>query len=215
MELRKFTTKAKKAYKGKKRLETRPFEKVSDTLAGFFFVLLFFSAWALFLGACVNMGEPQKPPPEEKNPAVSAAGSAGGDSPVPNGLDREAFRKLGPETRNCLEALSRAFAGQDREYLLSQGEESYEAALKPYYDEESYLAMLYRVGSYAADRPWDSGRRPLLKPEEIRGIEYLDWEEQGPMLVIRGRLTTKTETLPCKIVLAWRLRRPRILGVYP
>jgi hypothetical protein len=177
-------------------------------------VLLLFSAWAgaLFLGACVNMGEAQKTPPEEKSPVLPAAGGSG---PVPNGLEKEVFRKLGPETRSRLEALSRAFAGQDREYLLSQGEESYEAAVKPYYDEESYLAMLYRVGAYALDRPWDSGRRPLLEPEEIRGIEYLDWEEQGPMLVIRGRLIAKTETLPCKIVLAWRLRTPKILGLYP
>jgi hypothetical protein len=171
-----------------------------------------FAAWALalLLGACVNTGEARKTPPEEKSPALPAAGGVPG-----NGLDREAFRKLGPETLSCLEALSRAFAGQDREYLLSQGEENYEAAVRPYYDEGSYLAMLYRVGAYAAESPWDSGRRPRLEPGEIRGIEYLDWEEQGPMLVIRGRLRTETETLPCKIVLAWRLRTPRILGAYP
>jgi hypothetical protein len=171
---------------------------------------LCFSVWALLLGACVNTGETQKTPPEEKIPAVPAAGGGVPD----NGLDREAFRRLGPETRNCLEALSRAFASQDREYLLSQGEENYEAEVKPYYDEDSYLAMLYRAGAYAADSPWDSGR-PLLKPEEIRGIEYLDWEEQGPMLVIRGRLLGKAGNLPCKIVLAWRLMAPKILGVYP
>jgi hypothetical protein len=167
-------------------------------------------AAALILGACLNTGEAQKTP-EERSPALSAAGSGGGG----NGLDREAFRKLGPEARSCLEALSRAFASQDREYLLSQGEENYEAAVKPYYDEGSYLAMLYRIGTYAVDSPWDSGRQPRLEPGEILGIEYLDWEEQGPMLVIRGRLTTKTETLPCKIVLGWRLRTPKILGVYP
>jgi hypothetical protein len=182
-------------------------------------VFLFFGAGALFLGACLNTGEAQKPP-EEKKPPVPAAGSAGESSgegsAIPgNGLNREAFRKLLPETLDYLEALSRAFAGQDREYLLSQGEENYEAAVKPYYDEDSYLAMLYRSGDYAADSLRDSGRRPLLDPEEIRGIEYLDWEEQGPMLVIRGRLRAKTETLPCKIVLAWRLKAPKILGLYP
>jgi hypothetical protein len=173
-----------------------------------------FTVWAaaLLLGACLNTGEARKIPPEEKNPALPAAGSAG----VPgNGLDRAAFRELGPETRICLEALSRAFASQDREYLLSQGEENYEAAVRPYYDEGSYLALLYRAGAYASDSLWEKGRRPFLEPGEIRGIEYLDWEEQGPMLVIRGRLTTKTEALPCKIVLAWRLRTPKILGAYP
>jgi hypothetical protein len=167
------------------------------------------------------MGEAEKPP-EEKDPPVPAAGGAGGNTGsgdgggVPdNGLNREAFRKFLPETLDYLEALSRAFASQDREYLLSQGEENYEAAVKPYYDEGSYLAMLYRAGTYAVDSPWDSGRPPRLEPGEILGIEYLDWEEQGPMLAIRGRLRTKTETLPCKIVLAWRLRTPKILGVYP
>jgi hypothetical protein len=175
-------------------------------------------AWTgvLLLGACVNMGETQKTLPEEKTPALPAAGSGAGSGGIPgNGLDREAFRKLPPETRNYLEALSRAFTSQDREYLLSQGEENYEAAVKPYYDEGSYLAMLYRAGAYTADSPGDSGRQPPLEPGKIRGIEYLDWEEQGPMLVIRGRLVTRTETLPCKIVLAWRLMAPKILGVYP
>jgi hypothetical protein len=159
------------------------------------------------------MGEERKTPPEEETPALPAAGNGSGG--IPDGLDREDFRKLPPETRSYLEALSRAFAGQDREQLLSQGEENYEAAVKPYYDEGSYLAMLYRAGAYAVDSPWDSGRRPSLDPGKTLGIEYLDWEEQGPMLVIRGRLVTKTETLPCKIVLVWRLRAPKILGVYP
>jgi hypothetical protein len=167
-------------------------------------------AGALLLAACVNTGRAQKTPPREESPALPAAGSGG----IPgSGLDREAFRKLPPEARSYLEALSRAFAGQDREYLLSQGEENYEAALRPYYDEGSYLAMLYRAGSYAAEGPGD--RRPSLDPGKTRGIEYLDWEEQGPMLVIRGRLLTGTETLPCKIVLAWRLGTPKILGIYP
>ncbi|MDR1637565.1 MAG: hypothetical protein LBR93_09525 [Treponema sp.] len=172
-----------------------------------------FSALAatLLLGACLNTGETPKIPPEEKNPALPAAGSGGGG----NGLDRAAFRELGPETRSCLEALSRAFTNRDREYLLSQGEENYEAAVRPYYDEGSYLAMLYRAGAYATDSLRDKGRRPFLEPGEIAGVEYLDWEEQGPMLVIRGRLMTKAGALPCKIVLAWRLRTPKILGVYP
>jgi hypothetical protein len=161
------------------------------------------------------LGEAQKAPPEGKNPALPAPGTGGQRGVPDNGLDRAVFRKLNPETRSYLEALSRAFASQDREYLLSQGEENYEAEVKPYYDENSYLAMLYHSGSYAVDSPWDSGQQPVLEPGDILGIEYLSWEEQGPMLVIRGNLIGKSGNLPCKIVLAWRLRSPKILGLYP
>jgi hypothetical protein len=166
------------------------------------------AAAALLLGTCVNFGGVRQAGSPQENPAVSL--SRDGD-----GLDKTAFRKLSPETLAYLAALSRAFSSQDREYLLAQGEADYEAAVKPYYDEGSYLAMLYRSGDYAVDKPGESNRRPVLDPGEIRGIEYLDWEEQGPMLVIRGRLNGRTGTLPCKIVLAWRLREPKILGVYP
>jgi hypothetical protein len=178
---------------------------------------LLFAAWAaaLLLGACANSGKAQRAAPVERSPAVSPAAIAAIAVLPESGLDRPLFQRLSPETLGCLEALSKAFAAQDRAYLLSQGEENYEAEIRPYYDEGSYLAMLYRAGAYAAEGPGDSGGRPFLEPGEILGIEYLDWEEQGPMLLIRGRLVTKTGTLPCRIVLAWRLAEPKILGAYP
>jgi hypothetical protein len=149
--------------------------------AGFLSIVSFVWAVALLLGGCAGLGE-TKAPPEGKGPALPASGTGGRG----NGLDRE----LDSETRTYLEALSRAFASQDREYLLSQGEESYEAEIRPHYDEGSYLAMLYRT--YAADSLWDRGRqRPSLDPGDVLGIEYLDWEEQGPHAGNPGQADSK------------------------
>jgi hypothetical protein len=127
-----------------------------------------------------------------------------------------ALAGLPPEARNYLDQLARAFAAQDRAFLLSQGERQYEEQLRPLWDEESYLAMLYRCGDWARERNDTSNRIPRLDPREIREIEFLTWEERGPLVEIRGNLITTGGTrIPCGIVFNPRLNEPKILGMYP
>jgi hypothetical protein len=123
---------------------------------------------------------------------------------------------LPPEARSYLRALAGAFRGRDRNFLLSQGETQFEAEVRPLCDEENYLALLYRIGPYGEDGLRDSTSIPRLVPDEILGIEYLDWREQGPFLEIRGRLIRREgPPLPCLIMLIWKLREPKIEGRFP
>jgi hypothetical protein len=166
----------------------------------------------LLLAGCVSLGTGQKDDgPTENTVPVAARGSVpqqAPDSPPvavsPTGrLDDPAFKGLAPEVLDYLDALARAFAGQDTAFLIAQGEVQYEAQLRHLYDEGDYLAMLYRTD-------------PDLIPQEILGIEYISWEEQGPMLEIHGRLIgAKGKASPCVIVFNPRLVEPRILGLYP
>ncbi|MDR0624090.1 MAG: hypothetical protein LBG10_06635 [Treponema sp.] len=130
-------------------------------------------------------------------------------------LDSGDFAGLPPEAKSYLQTLSRAFRTQDKNFLLGQGESRFEAEVKPHYDDESYLALLYRAGSYGAESPREETERPRLSPEEITYIEYSEWEERGPLLEIRARLVTRTGTVPCVIMLIWRLAEPKIQGLYP
>jgi hypothetical protein len=115
-----------------------------------------------------------------------------------------------------LETLARAFRGGDRAFLLSQGEAFFEAEVRPAYDEASYLALLYRIGPYGEDNFRAESNVPRLFPEEIDHIEYAGWEEQGPLLEIRGRLIRKAgPPLPCLILLVWKLPEPKIQGRFP
>jgi hypothetical protein len=133
-----------------------------------------------------------------------------------------------------LETLAGAFRSRDRDFLLSQGEAAFEAEVRPAYDEESYLALLYRIGpygddssygdhgsyrddgSYGDDGSWADPKAVRLFPEEIDRIEYGDWEERGPLLEIRGRLIRRGEPpLPCLVMLIWKLREPKIQGRFP
>ena len=136
--------------------------------------------------------------------------------PSGNGLDSPSFRNLPPEAYEYLEALAEAFLNKDREFLISQGESQYEEELRFLLDEDAYLALLYRCGSHSEDSEWGSPALPLMNINVIRAIEYTEWEENGPMLDIKGRLhLEKSDTLPCRIVLVWRLPEPRILGERP
>lgn len=160
-------------------------------------------------GPAVINGAPQAEGADAPRPAIATPVT--GDR-----LDTREFAGLPPEARAYLAAVSRAFRNQDTQFLLAQGEKTFEAEVKPRYDDEAYLALLYRSGPYAADTPWGKGQTAKLEPSAIRGIEYIDWEEQGPMLAIQGRLIPKSgAAIPCKIILAWRLTEPKILGVYP
>jgi hypothetical protein len=115
-----------------------------------------------------------------------------------------------------LETLSTAFRGRDRAFLIAQGEAQFEAEVRPYYDEEIYLAFLYRVGPNGTEGAVADIRVTRLFLDEIVRLEYADWEEQGPLLEIRGRLVRREgPPLPCVIMLVWRLREPKILGRFP
>jgi len=142
-------------------------------------------------------------------PAVSA--------PKESGLSAETFVHLPPEGKAYLLRLAEAFRRQDSAYLLAQGEPGFAERQNPMHDQAEYLALLYRIGPYAAENPGDPYPLPRLQPAQIRSIEYTGWEEQGPVLEIRGRilLTSSATPLPCRIMLLWRLKEQKILGHEP
>ena len=148
--------------------------------------------------------------------APEQAFSQGSEKSSGYGLDTPRFRDLPPEAKEYLEILAKAFREKDKAFLISQGEAQYEKDLRFTLDEEIYLALLYRIGPYSEDLPWESSAPPRLDVSKVRGIEYTGWEEKGPMLEIKGRLyVQKNDSLPCGIVLVWRLPEPKILGERP
>jgi hypothetical protein len=171
-------------------------------------------AAALALAGCAGM-PPETAAPEQGPPPLPA------ESPAPvddGGYSARPPLGLPPEAGEYLEALARAFAGADRDFLLAQGESQFEAENRGRYDEENYLALLYRVGSLSIDSASVQARAgiPRLDPAQIRRIEFAGWEEQGPALIINARLITRAnKAIPCQLTLLWRLREPKILGVYP
>jgi hypothetical protein len=151
-------------------------------------------------------------------PAVPPAPEAPPQPPVPKTEQPggPVLQGLPPEARRYLDELARAFAAQDTAFLIAQGERQYEEELRPQWDEESYLAMLYRYGDWAREQNRNPDPIPRLDPREIRDIEFLGWKEQGPLLEIQGRLiTTGGADIPCSIVFNPRLKEPKILGLYP
>jgi len=177
-----------------------------------------FLALLLLFAACVS-----QPPGDKKAPAKVPSPETAKitDRAVGDGLDTPRFRNLPPEAQDYLKTLATAFRKKDREFLVSQGEAQYEKELRFTLDEETYLAMLYRIGPYSEDLPWESPRNnganlPRLDVSVIRGIEYTGWEESGPMLEIKGRLYIRdSEPIPCTLILIWRLTEPKILGERP
>jgi hypothetical protein len=154
--------------------------------------------------------------PETDGKAEKAAETVSPARTANDNLDSVVFQDLPPEAKNYLASLSKAFRTQDEGFLIAQGEKQFEADLKGLYDAGGYLALLYRAGPYSRDAPRINAGEPGLDLALIHHIEYTSWKERGPMLEIQGKLVTKTgETIPCGIVLAWRLAEPKILGVYP
>ena len=134
----------------------------------------------------------------------------------PDGLGTQTFRQFPSEAADYLRLLSEAFRNRDSAFLLSQGEIQYETELRPRYEDEVYLAMMFRIGSYGEDSQWGSTQVLRLHPAQLRGIEYTGWEEAGPMLRISGRIhMIDGSNIPCEIVLVWRLPEPKILGYWP
>ncbi|MDR2177474.1 MAG: hypothetical protein LBP20_05465 [Treponema sp.] len=176
-------------------------------------IALFAVVLLLVFAGCAGL------PPETAVP--EAVSTPAPESPAA-GEDSDYSPKLPPglpvEAGEYLQALARAFSTADRDFLLAQGESQFEAENRGRYDEESYLALLYRVGPLSGDRASVpvGVETPRLNPAQIRRIEFAGWEEQGPALIISARLITKTgEAIPCQLTLLWRLREPKILGVYP
>ena len=122
---------------------------------------------------------------------------------------------LPPEARRYLDGLAEALTRGDGAFLLEQGEAAYDAAVRPRYDRETYLALLYRAGPLAADTI-DGGALPRLDYRDIKAIEYAAWAEDGMAIEVTGRFIMHNGArIPCKLILLWRLREPKILGMYP
>jgi hypothetical protein len=170
-------------------------------------------AAALAFAGCAGL-PPETAVPEAAPPMPAESPPAGEDS----GYSPKPPPGLPAEAGAYLEALARAFSTADRAFLLAQGESQFEAENRGRHDEESYLALLYRVGPFSVDSPSaPTGTGiPRLDPAQIRRIEFAGWEEQGPALIIDARLIARTgEAIPCRLTLLWRLREPKVLGVYP
>ncbi|MDR0451518.1 MAG: hypothetical protein LBH15_00575 [Treponema sp.] len=165
-------------------------------------------AAALAFAGCAGL------PPETVAPEV-APRTPPPEAPA-DGYSASPPRGLPGEIQEYLEALARAFSAADRAFLLAQGESQFEAENRGRYDDESYLALLYRAGPLSQDSLSAPQGSPRLDPDQIRRIEFSGWEEQGPVLIIDARLVTRSGgTIPCRLALLWRLRMPKILGAYP
>ncbi|MDR0879064.1 MAG: hypothetical protein LBN21_13540 [Treponema sp.] len=171
---------------------------------------IFLSISILFIVSCASNNATVVEAPRQANKTVFTA-PANADK-----LNTTIFEGIPAEARNYLQLLSQAFRNSDTEFILAQGEGQFEKEVKNRYDDAAYFALLYRTGAYAAEAPRENVENPRINFREIIRIEYLRWEEDGPMLEINGQLVTKKgEIIPCKLILAWRLKEPKILGMYP
>jgi hypothetical protein len=122
-------------------------------------------------------------------------------------LDDPIFAKLPPEVKSYLQTLSTAFKNHDEDFLLAQGEAMFEQEVRPYYDDDEYFIMMYRIGGDIWDAP---------RIADIHHIEYTGWESGDPVMEIRGRLFyNDKQFVPCQIMLAWKLDDAKIIGLYP
>jgi hypothetical protein len=170
---------------------------------------------AAFFWSCIG-AEPVINSPAEKAPSGAASAPAVRSGPAADGLETPQFKGIPEEARVYLKKVAEAFRSRDGAFLAAQGSPQYEADNRGRYDEETYLAMLFRIGSYSEDLPWKPQALPRLEYNEIIGIEYKNWNDNGPHLEVRANLIPKTgEPIPCEIVLIWKLPDPKIEGVYP
>ena len=169
------------------------------------------------IASCVVM--PSSPSAESRGgmrPEGTVSPPAPVRGPVDSGLSQAAFKNLPPEARDYLERLSAAFGEGDLQFIAAQGERDYAARVMPQRDTQEYLALLYRVGPYAAETPADPNPLPRFDAGQVRGLRYTGWDERGPLLEVRGLFQLREgKSLPCRIMLLWRLENPKILGVDP
>ena len=141
-------------------------------------------------------------PPIEKRPGAELAGPT--------------FRQLPPGSREYLESIADAVAAGNTAFLLTQGERDYAQRIRPAVDPGEYAALLYRVDAYSADSPAISEKKPRADLGRARKLSFTGWEENGPVLEVRGRLEFKDGTVqPCALFVLWKLSPPRILGREP
>ncbi|QQO08382.1 hypothetical protein [Breznakiella homolactica] len=183
----------------------------------FFCGVLAVLSWAVISG-CVS--GPGGSTAEYGGTGAAAERGTGGSPERPgdfdDGLNTAAFRSIPAEAGAYLSLLSRAFSQRDGDFLMAQGEPLFEKQVRPDYDEDEYLAMLYRIGPYAAESPDAPDRLPRLTVRNIRGIRYTAWDEVDFMLEISGRIVfTDGADTPCRIMLLWHLPEPKILGCFP
>jgi hypothetical protein len=155
---------------------------------------------------------PQKPTIETSQPRASR----GKVERPGTGLEASIFADLPEGVRAYLERLAQAVREHDAKFLLAQGEPNYARRLRPQLDDETYLALLYRVGPYAVERPTDSERPLRLSAAKLRAIRYTGWDDRGPVVEVRGVLALDGEApLPCRISVLWKLSEPRLIGQEP
>ncbi|MDR3356214.1 MAG: hypothetical protein LBO04_03395 [Spirochaetaceae bacterium] len=128
--------------------------------------------------------------------------------------EKALFKELPSGIRAYLLKLSAAFAGHDAAFLIAQGEDGYEKAVRNSVYDDEYLAMLYRAGIYADDALWQSPEE--LDLDHVVYIDYTAWREQGPVLGVDGNIYMDGGRLiNFSMKVLWRLDEPKILGVYP
>ena len=193
-----------------------------------FFIKAVFYLFSLcllgFFTACVTVVPPEdrvelliEPEPPETFVPAALPEIVQPEKPLPtDGLDSEHFLTLPRAAREYLKILSDAFRNKDKDFLLAQGETLFERDMRPRFDDEVYLAMLFRIGPFSTGSTMVSPILPRLYIAEVSSIEYLEWEESGPILEISGRLIMEREyPIPVLIKLIWKLEEPKILGIRP
>jgi hypothetical protein len=170
--------------------------------------------------ACTSLPHEGKPTPQNNGtPTVSSTQSKQQSTKpkkIDPGLSDPAFKKLNKDVLAYLNKLAEAFSSKDKAFLLAQAEPYYQKTYESIYPTHEYLAMLYRIGPYSTDHPFDSTKRPSLTISEVIGITYTGWDELGPVLEVRGIIfLQKGKQEPCRLILLWRLGDIKIKGFEP
>jgi hypothetical protein len=171
---------------------------------GFIVLMIFASCESLDTGSGLQVDDPSKNLP----PVLEDDEESSGDQ-----LDHPIFAQLPSEVKSYLQAVSAAFKNHDEAFLLAQGEAMFEQTVRPHYFDDEYFIMLYRIGD---SDEFLSAVSKNIAISDISRIEYTGWENGDPVMEIRGRVFyDNNHFLPCRIMLAWRLDEPKIIGLYP
>ena len=95
-------------------------------------------------------------------------------------LNSAAFSTLPPYSRDYLVSIAEAFASGDKAFIGSQGEINYSRRVRPLVTEGEYLALLYRLGPYAEERPYQSEQPPTLEAAKGAELTFTGWTDRGP-----------------------------------
>lgn len=169
-------------------------------------------AWA----SCAGVPPGKAPEKSRPNAAGKRAASPGTVERPATGLEAAVFSDLPEGVASYLERIAEAVRKRDEHFLLAQGERDYAGRVRSMVDAPSYLALLYRVGPYSAEKPSDDERPPRLDVSRLRSIRYTGWEERGPVAEVRALLTQADgPAFPCRLSILWKLSEPRIIGREP